>query len=280
MAAGAASVACNVAQRMGVLIIELRRDDAHVGAFRLALPPGAPDTSLPRPKELGARRDVSLVLHTSGTTAKPKIVPLHHENLAVGCTCIASCLELTCASVNINVMPLYHIHAISINLLASLTSGASTVAAPGFDASHFLADWLVPPSGEPARTLGAVLTLAAVDHPKPTWYSSVPTIHQLILAHAENDTTGTTATALSQHALEFVRSESSVLPLPVGERLEALLGVVIAQTYAMTESMPISANPCDSTRKLHSVGPSAGPEVRSTRVQGLHSARTRRCACG
>ena len=55
----------------------------------------------------------SLVLHTSGTTAKPKIVPLTHENVATGSLCIASALKLRRDSVNLNMMPLYHIHGIS-----------------------------------------------------------------------------------------------------------------------------------------------------------------------
>ena len=106
------------------------------------------------------------MLHTSGTTAKPKIVPLTHENIAVGAQCIASALKLKRESVNLNVMPLYHIHGISINLLASLLSGASCIAGPTFNPCAFVTEWLT-------------------SKPRPTWYSSVPTIHQLILQYTQ-----------------------------------------------------------------------------------------------
>ena len=245
-------IVLDVAKRMNVPVIEMVVESAHVGAFSLRWL-SASNVLPPTSRIAGTRQDVCLVLHTSGTTAKPKIVPLNHENLATGCTSIASTLGLTRESVNLNVMPLYHIHAIEINLLASLVAGASTIASPLFDAAKFLDEWLPATAG---RT-----------EPQPTWYSSVPTIHQMILAHAEargliGPSAETRAAKKLNHALEFVRSESSVLPVPVGERLEALFGTIVAQTYAMTGSMPIAANPRDGSRKLHSVGPSAGPEIR------------------
>ena len=67
---------------------------------------------------------------------------------------------------------------------------------------------------------------------------------------------------LNGHSVGFCRSESSALPLPLAERIEVAFGCVVAQTYAMTESMPISANPPNSGRKLAAVGPSAGPQIR------------------
>ena len=95
----------------------------------------------PKPPE---RNDLCLVLHTSGTTNKPKIVPLTHANVASGSLCIASTLQLRAdddrkkpEDVNLNVMPLFHIHGISINVLASLLSGTTVVASPGFDPESF-----------------------------------------------------------------------------------------------------------------------------------------------
>ena len=138
------------------------------------------------------------------------------------------------------VMPLYHIHAISINLLASLVSGASCVAAPGPQPELFLGEWLHA-------------------SPAPTWYSAVPTVHGLLVRAAKAmdlDQPG----AIS-HELAFARSESSMLPLPVGQALESIFGIHVSQTYAMTEAMPIAANPIGSARKLQSVGPAAGSEI-------------------
>ena len=123
-------------------------------------------------------------------------------------------------------------------LLASLLSGASCVAGPTFNAKAFITDWLKA-------------------EPRPTWYSSVPTIHQLVLQYSQLPDT-----APPRHALKFIRSESSILPLAVGEGIEALFGCHVSQTYAMTESMPIAANPLGESRKLSTVGPSAGPDIR------------------
>lgn len=143
-----------------------------------------------------------------------------------------------------SVMPLYHIHAISINLMASLLSGASCMASPGPQPEPFLLQWLRASS-------------------RPTWYSSVPTIHgmlcvgtsrllfsapdaclrpplTLLLAMRALRLTFAESAGLGRneivHSLKFARSESSMLPMAVGEKLEQLLGVCISQTYAMTES--------------------------------------------
>src|SRR5438105_133236 len=71
--------------------------------------------------------DSALVLHTSGTTSRPKIVPLRQRNLATSARNIAAALELTAADRSLNVMPLFHIHGMMAGLLAPLSSGASVV---------------------------------------------------------------------------------------------------------------------------------------------------------
>ena len=240
--------------RLHVPLLELVPSADVVGEFTLgpfATESGALPSAVSR--ELSARSDVALVLHTSGTTAKPKIVPLHHENLVVGALQIAACLQLDGQrSVNLNVMPLYHIHAISINLLASLVAGAQCVAAPGPQTGRMLTEWLSA-------------------SPRPTWYSSVPTIHGLLLRSAE--AMGLDAPGAIVHSLLFARSESSMLPLPIGRALERLFDLSVSQTYAMTESMPIANNPVGPSRKLHSVGPAAGPEIRICEDEGASLSR-------
>ena len=109
----------------------------------------------------GRSGDVALVLHTSGTTARPKIVPLTHANLAVSAANIARSLALDPGDRCLNVMPLFHIHGLVAAVLASLSAGGSVVCAPGFDARPFF-DWL--------------------DELEPTWYTAVPTMHQAVLA--------------------------------------------------------------------------------------------------
>ena len=181
--------------------------------------------------------DVALVLHTSGTTARPKIVPLSQKNLAVSAGNIRESLALGPEDRCLNVMPLFHIHGLLAALLASLSAGASMVASPGFDAFRFFA-WL--------------------DETQPTWYTAVPTMHQMVLSRA-----GRQQDVVKNHRLRFVRSSSASLPPTVMAELEQTFGVPVIEAYGMTEaSHQMAANPLPpAPRKPGSVGRGAGVEV-------------------
>lgn len=175
--------------------------------------------------------DTALVLHTSGTTSRPKIVPLRHRNLTASARNIARSLELTSADRSFNVMPLFHIHGIMAGLLAPLSVGASVVASPGFDAFAFH---------------------RLVDELEPTYYSAVPTMHQMVLARAPEPRPTT---------LRFVRSSSASLPPPVSESLRRLFGVPVVEAYGMTEaSHQMASNPLER-QKVGSVGLATGIEL-------------------
>src|SRR5262249_5077560 len=157
--AGAGLAALEVARSRGCPIIELEPAvDAPAGLFSLFGKEPAPDACTLRAEP----SDVAMVLPTSGTTARPKIVPLTHANLCAAATNIQAVLRLDANDINLNVMPLFHIHGFSA-LLSTLISGGLTVCAPGFFSTHFF-DWL--------------------DEYHPTWYTAAPTIHQAILARA------------------------------------------------------------------------------------------------
>jgi acyl-CoA synthetase (AMP-forming)/AMP-acid ligase II len=177
--------------------------------------------------------DHALVLHTSGTTSRPKIVPLRHRNLARSARNIASSLDLTAADRSLNVMPLFHIHGLMAGLLAPLSVGGSVVCTPGFDAFAFHR-W--------------------VDELHPTYFSAVPTMHQMVLARAP---------APRSTTLHFVRSSSAALPKPVLEGLRELFGVPIIESYGMTEaSHQVTSNPLPPGQsKPGSVGVARGIEV-------------------
>ena len=151
-------------------IIELSPSVEDVGLFTLQWRSGS--TQLPPLSAANGdrvwpkREDLALVLHTSGTTNKPKVVPLTHGNISTGGLCIASTLGLTHDDVCINIMPLFHIHGISVNVLASALSGSSVYATTGF-------------------TDGEDFFHALQHSPPPNWYSAVPTMHQEILNFAE-----------------------------------------------------------------------------------------------
>ncbi|MBN8245913.1 MAG: AMP-binding protein, partial [Verrucomicrobia bacterium] len=233
LAAGDASEARRVADASGVPVLDLTPGTE----------PGSP------PRWTGTRQalkgaggfagadDVALVLYTSGTTARPKRVPLTHANLLASLHAIGETLQLGPDDRCLNVMPLFHIHGLVACLLASLGAGGSTACTGAFDPARFTAD---------------------LDRWKPTWYSAVPTIHQAILSR-----TDTAAGSRVPSSLRLIRSSSAALPPPVMERLEAVFGVPVLEAYGMTEAAhQMACNPLPPrVRKPGSVGLAAGPEV-------------------
>jgi oxalate---CoA ligase len=215
---------------------EADEDVADDSADRGASPevPG-PATS----RGLAAPDDVALVLHTSGTTSRPKIVPLLHRNVCASARNIRTTLRLEPADTCLNVMPLFHIHGLMAPVLSSLSTGATVVCTPGFNALRFFG-WM--------------------DEVTPSWYSAVPTMHQTILARApRNDA----SVARARESLRLIRSSSSSLPPQVLGALEETFGVPVVEAYAMTEaSHQMTCNQLPpGLRKAGTVGCASGPEV-------------------
>lgn len=234
---GSESPAQESARALGVPVIQLRvTEGARAGEFELHAPDAfqAEPTSVPGPAESD---DVALLLHTSGTTSRPKLVPLLQRNVCASAGNIRSTLRLAPEDRCLNVMPLFHIHGLMAPVLASLSSGASVVCTPGFNALRFYS-WL--------------------DEAEPTWYSAVPTMHQAILQRA-----GRNAESVARSRLRFIRSSSSSLPPQVLAELERTFGVPVVEAYAMTEaSHQMTSNQLPpGLRKPGTVGPAAGPEV-------------------
>jgi acyl-CoA synthetase (AMP-forming)/AMP-acid ligase II/acyl carrier protein len=228
------SPASAVAHKRGIPVIELsaRLDDA-AGTFSLQRFRSA----APHRTGIAAGDDIALLLHTSGTTSLPKLVPLTQSNLCHSAHNIAASLELTARDRCLNVMPLFHIHGLIGALLSSLSVGASVVCTPGFSAQQFF-DWL--------------LAL------RPSWYTAVPTMHATILARAAQ-----ICPELSECPLRFIRSCSAALPPQVMARLEQLFSVPVVEAYGMTEaSHQIAINPLPpGRRKPGSVGLPTGTDV-------------------
>ena len=181
--------------------------------------------------------DVALILHTSGTTARPKIVPLSQANLVASARSIAAHLALSPDDRCLNVMPLFHIHGLVGALLATLAGGGSLVCTPGFDERAFF-DW--------------------VTEFEPTWYTAVPTIHQAIVANG-----AAYRSRAPSHRFRFARSSSAALPPTTLAALESLLGAPVLEAYGMTEaSHQMATNPLPPrARKPGSVGLPAGVEI-------------------
>ncbi len=235
VAQGVETPARAAAARLGTKVIELTvAEGAPAGAFALTAA-GAPIA--PQPMRANGASDVALVLHTSGTTSRPKIVPLTTANICASAANIAASLELSPTDRCLNVMPLFHIHGLIAAVLSSLSAGAYVCCTPGFNAMK-LFGWL--------------------EAVKPSWYTAVPTMHQAILARA-----GRNAEAAKAARLRFVRSSSASLPVPVLTALEDLFGCPVIEAYGMTEaSHQMASNPLPPrARKPGSVGVAAGPEI-------------------
>ncbi len=187
--------------------------------------------------EFSQADDVALVLHTSGTTSRPKIVPLRQRNLIASAQNIDTSLSLTVSDRCLNVMPLFHIHGLVAGLLAPLAAGGATACTPSFDAFKFF-DWL--------------------DEIRPTWFTAVPTMHQLILTRAPRY-----RKVIEDCPLRFIRSSSASLPVTVLDEVDRVFGVPMIEAYGMTEaSHQMASNPLPpAVRKPGSVGCGTGIDI-------------------
>ena len=233
---GSDSPAVAVAQKMGVSIIELEATrDGGAGLFTLRLPGGT--TGPLRQGGFAGADDIALILHTSGTTSRPKIVPLSQSNVSASAGNIAQVLDLAATDRGLNIMPLFHIHGLIAGMLAPLSAGSYITCTPGFNALRFFG-WM--------------------DASAPTWYTAVPTMHQAILTRAAH-----TREVIERHRLRFLRSSSASMPTKVISELEAVFQAPLIESYGMTEAAhQMCSNPLPpGQRKPGSVGIAAGPEV-------------------
>jgi oxalate---CoA ligase len=231
------SPALAVAERLGIALarIEAMRT-VEAGLFRLRFP----DTLRPRPRggaEWAQTDDIALVLHTSGTTSRPKIVPLRQRNICASARNVGEVMALGPNDRGLNIMPLFHIHGLIAGVLAPLSRGGEVCCTEGFNGLRFF-QWL--------------------DAVKPSWYTAVPTMHQAILARgARNDD------ILKRTQLRFLRSSSASLPPQVLHALEALFRAPVLEAYGMTEAAhQMASNPLPPRqRKPGSVGIAVGCQL-------------------
>jgi acyl-CoA synthetase (AMP-forming)/AMP-acid ligase II/thioesterase domain-containing protein/acyl carrier protein len=188
--------------------------------------------------------DVALLLHTSGTTSRPKLVGLTHAHLCRSAENITRALQLSPMDRCLNIMPLFHIHGIVAGILSPLYAGASVVCSPRFQGRLFF-PWL--------------------QQFQPSWYTAVPTMHAAIAARASQH-----EDVLKSHSLRFIRSCSAALPKSVQLDLERRFGIPVLEAYGMTEaSHQIACNPLPpAIRKPGSVGVATGTEIAIFDQQG------------
>lgn len=193
----------------------------------------SPQLPLPPPRP----SDLALLLQTSGTTSRPKVVPLSHANLLASAANVAAVLDLRPADRSLAVMPLFHIHGIVASLLAPLLSGGSAICS------------------EPLP--GAEL-LELIRGSQATWMSAVPTLLQDLVKAC-----GAEGSSPPVHTLRFIRSSSAPLAPALAQRLETLFDVPVIEAYGMTEAAhQIASNRLPPVQRMAgSVGFAAGPEV-------------------
>jgi acyl-CoA synthetase (AMP-forming)/AMP-acid ligase II len=188
--------------------------------------------------------DIALILHTSGSTGKPKRVPLRHFNLAVNSANIANHYGLSEEDVSLCVMPLFHIHGLIASTMSTLLSGGTVVVPPKFNALSF---WRV-----------------VAEH-RVTWYSGVPTMHQVLLARTHGK-------PVEAATLRFLRSCSAPLSSELIHKIENSFGVPFVEAYGMTEAAhQMTSNPLPPQhRKAGSVGVGIGLRISIMDKAGKH----------
>jgi len=233
--AGVDSPAIAVAAKLNIPVIWLA-PTPEKGAGSFTLDTGAIALSAAGPT-FAEPDDVALVLHTSGTTSRPKIVPLSQQNICTTAHNVSKTLDLSAADRGLAIMPLFHIHGLMAAVLAPLSVGSGVFCSPGFNALKFFS-WL--------------------EESRATWYTAVPTMHQAILSRASHN-----AAIIAANPLRLIRSSSSSLPPQVFAELERTFGAPVIESYGMTEAAHQMASNLlpPGARKPGTVGVAAGPEV-------------------
>lgn len=205
-----------------------------VGGFELRC------TGDPKPADsshISQDKDLAVVLHTSGTTGKPKIVPLTHDNLNGFIENTARSFNITEKDCCINVIPLFHVYGIVSPVLSSAAVGGSIICLESFAPGEFF---------------------RILDELSPTWYAASPAIHQAVAEYAER-----TKTVPGRYALKLVRSGGAPLPAKVAQKLEQHFGAIVVQGYGLTETSGMGAcnPPMPGKIKHNSVGIACGCEI-------------------
>ena len=224
------SLAVIAAKNLNIPVFEMKiSDNQPLGTFELF----DKETNYKNPNDF----DEAFVLHTTGTTSRPKIVPLSNLNIFTSAVNISKSLKLTADDHCLNIMPLFHIHGLIAVLSASAKVGASVCASNGFNALKFL---------DLAETQNI------------TWYSGVPTMHQAILLRAQKN-----SDKAKKLNLRFIRSSSASLPPAIFEQLNDIFQTPVIEAYGMTEAThQMASNPLPpAIQKPGLVGMPAGPEI-------------------
>ena len=191
----------------------------------------------------------ALVLHTSGTSGKKKIVPYSLRTMVVGSACIVKSWMLTQDDINLNMMPLFHIGGIARNVFSPVLSGGGVVLCPGFDPSLF---W------------------DTAEDMQCTWYYASPTMHQGYVEEATRRLADTSRTPAIK--IRFIANAAGALLPALAQQMKKTFDCAILPGYGMTECMPISAPPIDyNLDRKGTSGRAVGPELKILDGNGVEA---------
>jgi len=245
---GSQSPAIAIAKKLNIQILELHVSGQGAGSFTLTTQrPDSNAASAASAVNISgepAPNDIALILHTSGTTSRPKIVPLTQANVCASACNVRDNLQLSSSDCGLAIMPLFHIHGLIAGLLAPLAAGGQIYCTPGFNVLRFF-NWM--------------------NEAKPSWYTAVPTMHQMIVARAESN-----REIIQANPLRFIRSSSSSMPPQVIHALEKIFNTPLIESYGMTEAAhQMASNPLPPAKRIPgSVGIAAGPEIAIMDTEG------------
>jgi acyl-CoA synthetase (AMP-forming)/AMP-acid ligase II len=225
-------------------VLAVARPQAAVGEPGRGLPPGLPVLRAPQLPDTPDAMDAmdamdapatgGIFLCTSGTTGTPKGILLGEDQLCHVAAAVARHHRLTSADRGYCCLPLFHVNAEVVGLLATLAARADLVLDRKFSRRGF---W------------------ALIERQQITWINAVPAIIAVLAMDPVAER--------APERVRFVRSASAPLPAATLRRFEAAFGVPVIETYGMTEAASmITANPVEGPRKAGSAGLPAGAEVR------------------
>ncbi|KAF5316582.1 hypothetical protein D9619_006739 [Psilocybe cf. subviscida] len=235
-------------EELGCEVIFLQaRSSGPAGLFDFSLADGLSMVLPSRPSEEHGLDDYSLILHTSGTSGKKKVVRYSLKTLLVGTWCVVKSWGLEPSDINLNMMPLYHVGGIVRNLLAPVLSGGSAIMCAGFDPIVF---WML------------------AQEMKVTWYYAAPTVHHAILSSKPH-----TLAASKELKIRLVCNAAGGLLPSLAAELRDIFDAVVLPSYGMTECMPIATPPTDyQLERTGCSGIACGPYLSIRAVNDIEKA--------
>ena len=210
---GYETAAAGVAKSCNLPVIELLPVPKKAGIFELK--PTVVQNN--HEAEFATPSDISHILLTSGTTSRPKIVPISQKQSFLSRQRNNEQLTITHTDRCLHILPYYHTAGIGAPLLSVLLAGGTVICTKDFIPSDFL---------------------SLLKTCRPTFYSAGPSVHQGILRQIKK----VPPQALKNNSLRFIRSGSAALPPPLHHELETLMGVPLVDNYASSETGLISVN--------------------------------------